>query len=798
MADNNIDQKIQSVVGDTIEDAIKNEEPVEIEVVTEEATISDEPLDIGAEFCGNLAEHMDDSELGRISSTLMEEYENDKSSREEWSRTYVQGLDLLGFKYDDRTRPFRGASGVTHPLLAEAVTQFSSTAFKEMMPSDGPVRTRVIGKESVEVYQQAQRVKEFMNYQITNVMEEYTPELDQMLFYLPLSGSTFKKVYYDAQLGRAVSKFIPAEDLIVPYTASDLDSCERITHVVKQSENDIRKKQVAGFYRDIELSPTTDNPTYNSANIQGKIDQIDGIQQTGESYINTLLEMHVDLDLEGYENQDSAGEPTGIKLPYIVTIDEQSGKVLAIRRNYDEGDELFKKKQYFVHFKFLPGLGFYGFGLIHLIGGLSRTATQALRQLIDAGTLSNLPAGFKARGLRIAETDQPLQPGEFRDVDAPSGEIRAGLMPLPYKEPSQTLFALLGFVVQAGQRFAQIADMQVGDANQGAPVGTTIALLERGSRIMSSIHKRMYYSMHKEFKLLANVIQTYLPPEYPYMVVGGDRSIKQEDFDERVDIIPVADPNIFSMAQRIQLAQTQLQLAMSAPQLHNVKEAYIRMYEALGVHDIDKIMKLEKPEPMSPTMENQKLIDQDKIEAYEGQNHDAHIQAHLVFGLSPVVQLMPQIGVDINKHILQHVSLKAKEAVAQQIEQAERQMGQVAEGTNLEQMTESQIAALEAQFLGEVKQLQAQMSGEGQPDPVIQLKQQELQQRAMKDQAELQFDQTKLGFEQKKLQQKDEIDRARIDSAEDIAQLRANINLQKLDQQAKGPGFQYKKKGGKV
>ena len=798
MADNNIDQKIQSIVGDTIEDAIKNEEPVEIEVVTEEATISDEPLDIGAEFCGNLAEHMDDSELGRISSTLMEEYENDKSSREEWSRTYVQGLDLLGFKYDDRTRPFRGASGVTHPLLAEAVTQFSSTAFKEMMPSDGPVRTRVIGKESVEVYQQAQRVKEFMNYQITNVMEEYTPELDQMLFYLPLSGSTFKKVYYDAQLGRAVSKFIPAEDLIVPYTASDLDSCERITHVVKQSENDIRKKQVAGFYRDIELSPTTDNPTYNSANIQGKIDQIDGIQQTGESYINTLLEMHVDLDLEGYENQDSAGEPTGIKLPYIVTIDEQSGKVLAIRRNYDEGDDLFKKKQYFVHFKFLPGLGFYGFGLIHLIGGLSRTATQALRQLIDAGTLSNLPAGFKARGLRIAETDQPLQPGEFRDVDAPSGEIRAGLMPLPYKEPSQTLFALLGFVVQAGQRFAQIADMQVGDANQGAPVGTTIALLERGSRIMSSIHKRMYYSMHKEFKLLANVIQTYLPPEYPYMVVGGDRSIKQEDFDERVDIIPVADPNIFSMAQRIQLAQTQLQLAMSAPQLHNVKEAYIRMYEALGVHDIDKIMKLEKPEPMSPTMENQKLIDQDKIEAYEGQNHDAHIQAHLVFGLSPVVQLMPQIGVDINKHILQHVSLKAKEAVAQQIEQAERQMGQVAEGTNLEQMTESQIAALEAQFLGEVKQLQAQMSGEGQPDPVIQLKQQELQQRAMKDQAELQFDQTKLGFEQKKLQQKDEIDRARIDSAEDIAQLRANINLQKLDQQAKGPGFQYKKKGGKV
>ena len=796
MAKNNVDQKIQSVVGETIEEAIQNEEPVEIEIVSEEIGIIDEPLNAKDDFYANLAEDMDDSELGRISSDLMGEYENDKSSRDEWSRTYVQGLDLLGFKYDDRTRPFRGASGVTHPLLAEAVTQFSATAFKEMMPSDGPVRTRVIGKESLEVFQQAQRVKEFMNYQITNVMEEYTPELDQMLFYLPLSGSTFKKVYYDGQLDRAVSKFVPAEDLIVPYTATDLDSCERITHVVKQSENDIRKKQVAGFYRDIELNPTAENPTYNAANIQGKIDQLDGVQQTGDSYMITVLEMHVDLDLDGFENKDDKGKETKIKLPYIVTIDEQSGKVLSLRRNYDEDDPLFKKKQYFVHFKFLPGLGFYGFGLIHLIGGLSRTATQALRQLIDAGTLANLPAGFKTRGLRIADNDTPLQPGEFRDVDAPSGAIREGLMPLPYKEPSVTLFNLLGFVVQAGQRFAQVADMQVGDANQAAPVGTTIALLERGSRIMSSIHKRMYYSMQKEFKLLANVIQTCLPDEYPYAVVGGDRSIKQSDFDERVDIIPVADPNIFSMAQRIQLAQTQLQLATSAPQLHNVKEAYIRMYEALGVHDIDKIMKLEKPEPMSPTHENQKLIDQDRIEAYEGQNHDAHIQAHLVFGLSPIVQLMPQIAIDLNKHILQHVTLKAKEAVSGQIEQAEQQMGQVAEGENLEEMTESQIATLEAQFMQEVKELQSQLSGEGEPDPIIALKQQELQQRAMKDQAELQFDQTKLGFEQQKLQQKDEIDRARIDSSEDIAQLRANVNLNKFKKDSKGPGFQYIKNGG--
>ncbi len=791
MADNNIDQKIQSVVGETIEEAIQNEEPVEIEVVTEETIISDEP-EMDQDFYGNLAEDMDDGDLGVIASDLMGDYENDRASREEWAHTYTQGLDLLGVKFQERTRPFRGASSVTHPLLAEAVTQFSSTAFKEMMPSDGPVRTRVVGKESVEVYQQSQRVKEFMNYNITQVMEEYTPELDQMLFYLPLSGSTFKKVYYDGQLGRAVSKFVPAEDLVVPYTASDLDSCERVTHVVKLSENDVRKKQVAGFYRDIDITPSPpDTPTYSTGNIKDAINNLDGLQPTGESETVSILEFHVNLDLIGYEDKQG-DEETGIKLPYIVTLEESSGKVLSIRRNYDEDDPLFKKKQYFVHYKFLPGLGFYGFGLIHLIGGLSRTATQALRQLIDAGTLANLPAGFKTRGLRIADNDDPLQPGEFRDVDAPSGAIREGLMPLPYKEPSQTLFGLLGFVVDAGQRFAQIADMQVGDANQGAPVGTTIALLERGSRIMSSIHKRMYYAMQKEFKLLANVIQSYLPDEYPYAVVGGDRSIKQTDFDERVDIIPVADPNIFSMAQRIQLAQTQLQLATSAPQLHNVKEAYIRMYEALGVSDIDKIMKLEKPEPMSPSMENRKLIEEDKIEAYEGQNHDAHIQAHILFGLSPIVQLMPQIGVELNKHILQHVTIKAKEAVAMQIEQAEQQMGQVAEGGNLEDMAQAQIATLEAQFMGEVQQLQAQMSGSGQPDPVIQLKQQELQQRAMNDQAKLQFDQAKLGFEQQKLQQKDAIDNARIDSQEDIAQLRANINLKKLDAQGKGPGFQYK------
>ena len=771
----NIDKKIDAVVGEAIEDAIEKEEPVEIEIVSEEVTVSDEPP---IEFAANLAETIEENELQNISSDLMGEYDSDKASREEWEKTYSQGLDLLGFKYAERSEPFQGASNVSHPLLAEAVTQFSSTAYKELMPASGPVRTYVVGEETQEKYMQSQRVKDFMNYQITNVMQEYTPELDQMLFYLPLSGSTFKKVYYDAQLGRAVSKFIPAEDLVVPYSATDIETCERITHRVQMTENEVRKKQVSGFYRDIELQPYDDTTTYSAYDVKDKIDRLEGVEPTGEGMMMSLLEFHVNLDLIGYEDKNGE-ENSGIKIPYIVTIDEGTRKVLSIRRNFKEGDSNYTKQEYFVHFKFLQGLGFYGFGLVHLIGGLSRSATQALRQLLDSGTLSNLPAGFKARGLRIRDDDSPLQPGEFRDVDAPGGAIRDGLMPLPYKEPSQTLFALLGVVVQAGQRFAQIADMQVGDANQGAPVGTTIALLERGSRIMSSIHKRIYYSMKKEFRLLADVIKTYLPPEYPYAVIGGNRMIKSDDFDDTIDVIPVADPNMFSMAQRIQLAQTQLQLATSAPQLHNIKEAYRRMYEALGVADIDKIMKLDKPEPMSPTMEHQRLLDLDKIEAYEGQNHDAHIQAHLLFGLSPIVQAQPALAIDLNKHLMQHISLKARETVDAQIMAAERQMGQ--EAQNVDELKVSQIAALEAQFLGELQQMQAQMSGAGKPDPVIALKEKELQMRAMKDQADAQFDFSKLNLEQQKLAQKEKTDQARIQSQEDIAQLRANINLQKLD-----------------
>ena len=774
MAENNIDKRIDAVVGEALEDAIENETPIDIEIVSEETTVSTEPLDVDQDFYDNLADNMEDDQLNRLSSQLIEDYENDKSSRDDWSRSYTRGLDLLGFKYEERSKPFQGASSVNHPLLAEAVTQFSATAYKEMMPSDGPVRTRIMGKETQEKYEQSQRVKEFMNYQITTVMEEYTPELDQMLFYLPLSGSTFKKVYYDAQLERAVSKFIPAEDLVVPYTASDLDSCERITHVVKQSENDIRKKQAAGFYSDIALStPSPEDATYSSNDVKDKINQLDGVQPTGESYDYTLLEIHVDLDLDEFNDTVDDSEKR-IKVPYIVTIDEQSRKVLSIRRNYDEDDETKKKKQYFVHYKFLPGLGFYGFGLIHLIGGLTRTATQALRQLIDAGTLSNLPAGFKARGLRIRDDDSPLQPGEFRDVDAPGGAIRDGLMPLPYKEPSQTLFALLGFVVQAGQRFASIADMQVGDGNQNAPVGTTIALLERGSKIMSAIHKRCYYSQRKEFKLLYKVFADYLPETYPYSVEGADRTIKAEDFDGSLDVLPVADPNIFSTAQRVTLAQTELQLAQSAPDLHNMKEAYRRMYEALGIKDVDEILRKDTPvAPKDPATEHADLLDGNLMRAYEGQDHDAHIQNHLLFGTNQMILSNPPMAMKLQKHILEHVSLKAKEQTAFLVSQ-----GQVQE----DQMDQV-IARLEAQFMGELKQLSQQLSGGGQPDPAIQLKQQELQQDAMKDQMDSQRDQARIQLDAEKLRQKTAIDQARIKKDYDIADKRAEVQYDKMTTQ---------------
>ena len=705
------------------------------------------------EFYMNLAENMDDSQLAEVSNQLLEEYESNKSSRRDWEEAYSKGLELLGFNYEERTEPFAGATGVTHPLLAEAATQFQAQAFNELLPASGPVRTDVMGAVTKQKEDQSQRVRQFMNYYITNVMEEYTPELDQMLFYLPLAGSTFKKVYYDSGLDRAVSKFVAAEHLVVPYEANDLETCPNITHVVRMSMNDLRKKQIAGFYRDIDVLPSQ----AESSSLIEEIDKIDGVTPSNVDYDCTLLECHADLDLAGHEDKDAEGEETGIRLPYIVTISQDNGKILSIRRNYEENDPTYKKIQYFVHYKFLPGFGFYGLGLIHTIGGLSRTATAALRQLIDAGTLSNLPAGFKARGLRIRDDENPLQPGEFRDVDAPGGAIRDSLMPLPFKGPDSTLFQLLGFVVQAGQRFATITDLKVGDGNQAAAVGTTIAMMEQGSRVMSAVHKRLHYAMRIEFKLLSRVMSVYLPQEYPYTVQGDDQMVFAQDFDDRVDIVPISDPNIFSQAQRITLAQTEIQLAMQAPEIHNMYEVYRRMYEALNVRDIDKILippSTTEEVPKDSAQENIDTFSGTVLKAFEGQDHQAHIMAHMVYGATPMVAQLPRIAMDLQKHIMEHVQIQATEQAMETFQQQT--------GGPPQMQGDLVFEALKAQFIAEgmknLKAINAQVTGadQQQPDPVVALKQQELQLRAQKDQADTAIDQAELNLETQKTARKAE------------------------------------------
>ena len=725
-----------------------------------------------SDFYSNLAEKIDEQDLARLADELTQKFKEDKGTREDWAKSYTDGLELLGFNYTEQTRPFKGASGVTHPLLAESVTQFQAQAIKELLPPNGPVRTQVVGASSPEVNAQAERVQEFMNYQITNVMEDYTPEMDQMLFYLALAGSSFKKVYFDAQMNRAVAKFVPAEDLVVPYGATDLESCDRVSQIIRMSENELRKKQVIGFYRDVEVFPTN----AEQSDIQETYNKLDGVKGMGNDEEMTLIELHCDLDLIGYEDKDESGEETGIKLPYIVTIDEGSGKVLSIYRNYREDDVLKKKKQYFVHYKFLPGLGFYGFGLIHMIGGLSRTATQALRQLLDAGTLANLPAGFKTRGLRIRDDDQPLQPGEFRDVDSPGGMIREAIMNLPYKEPSQTLFALMGFCVDAGRRFAAIADLQIGEGNQNAAVGTTVALLERGTQVMSAIHKRLHYAQKIEFRLLGEVFRDFLPPSYPYKVVGAEREIKTEDFSDDVDIIPVSNPNIHSSAQRIAIAQQELQLAMAAPQIHNIREAYRRMYEALGVREIDNLLiPQQEPLAMDPAMENSQALSLNELKAFPGQDHDAHIQAHLIFGSSPMVMAQPQAATELQKHILEHISIKAKEIATAELEGYPPGMNE----EQLQVQLNARMAQLIAQFMGELKQASAQLSGQGGPDPLVQLKQQELQLRAQKDQADAQAEAQRIALEQERIKRNDQNVQKKINSSEDIAELRARVNIEK-------------------
>ena len=713
----------EDILETEVEDSPGGTSELAVEVEDEEPIQEERPQD---DFNANLAENMDERVLKDMARELTQEYKKDKLSRKEWEDAYIKGLDLLGTRFQEVTKPFKGASGVTHPLLAESVTQFQAQAYKELVPSDGPVRTQVVGLQTQQTEQQAERVKDYMNYLLMEEMEEYTTDMDQMLFYLPLSGSTFKKVYYDAMLDRPVSKFIPAEDLVVPYYASDLKDCERITHVIKMTQNEVIKKQAAGFYRDIELIESDSEPD----DVQKKLNQLEGIKRTGDDYLHTILEMHVDLNLDDYENFDDKAKK--IKIPYIVTVDEGSGEILSIYRNYRPDDISYSRIEYFVHYKFLPGLGFYGFGLTHMIGGLSQAATQSLRQLIDAGTLKNLPAGFKSRGIRVRDDDQPIQPGEFRDVDAPGGNIRDQFFNLPFTEPSVTLYNLLGFVVQAGQKFAAITDSNIGNDVQNRAVGTTIALMERGSRVMSGVHKRCYYAMRLEFKILARICGESLPPEYPYDVYGGPRTIKAQDFDQRVDILPVADPNIMSMAQRVTLAQTQLQIASSNPGMHNLHEAYRRVYEALGTKQIEALLKPppKQPEPLDPAKENARALQMRLLTVFEFQDHDAHLQAHMAFMQSRMVQINPQVYALLQSHISDHISYKAKAEVSQMIMQ-NPEMAQMAQQDpqQFQIMFDAEVAKVAARITQEL--VQSESAAQNKEDPLVKLKQQEIDLRAM-------------------------------------------------------------------
>jgi len=752
------------------------------------------PEEIEVDFYENLAEVIDDADLRSLKNDLMSNIDSDKESRSDWEKTYKDGLEYLGMKYEERSQPFEGASGVMHPLLAESVTQFQAQAYNELLPSQGPVKTQVLGMTTPETEQQAARVQEFMNYQLMQVMREYDSETDQMLFYLPLSGSAFRKVYYDQNLGRAVSKFIPSEDLIVPYGATDLHSATRITHVLNMSMNEIRKLQQIGFYRDVELNNSGVNEVDD---IQEEIDELQGVKPNyDDDETCQVYESHTELDIEGFEDMNAEGEETGIKLPYIVTI--ANGKILSIRRNYKEDDQLKQRINYFVHYKFLPGLGFYGFGLTHMIGGLSKAATSILRQLIDAGTLSNLPAGFKARGIRIRNDDQPLQPGEFRDMDAPGGSLRDAFVPLPFKEPSQTLLSLLGILVDSGRRFASIADMQVGDSNQNAPVGTTVALLERGTRVMSAIHKRLHSSQRIEFEILAKVFAEYLPPAYPYSTANGNQTIKALDFDSRVDVLPISDPNTFSMSQRVMMAQEMLRTVQSNPEIHGptgIYEAYRRMYSSMGVQDIEKLLPPPpKPQPMDPANENAMLIAGKPAQAFAGQDHDAHINTHVSLYGTVTAQTNPVVLSLIQSHIYQHVSFRASEIVDEQNAQNpefQNMMQQIQQlppevsmqyQQQLQQSVARDVAAVVSQLMEQINSIF--MPPPPQPDPLVQLRGKELDIKSDDVQRKREEFAQRQQFDSMKAMQGNQLAEQRLAIQQDIAKMKDNIARERMDQSA--------------
>lgn len=718
-------------------------------------------------FGANLAEFMDDPDLGVLADELVGLYEEDRTSRKDWEDTYIDGLTLLGVKIEDRTTPFDGASGVTHPILSEATIRFVSQAMMEIFPASGPVKTQVLGRHSEEKINQAERVQNYMNYLLTEEMEDYRSSTEQLLFKTSLAGSGFRKIYYEQSYDRPESIFIPAEDFVVSYGVTDLSSSTRHTHVMRKTDNFVRKMQVNGFYKDVDLGESTGD----TDDVQTKYDDLTGVTEVTQGGLRTILEVHTELDLEGFEDKAENGEPTGVALPYVITIDYQTNTILGIRRNFEEADPLKRARQHFVHYKFQPGLGFYGFGLIHLIGSIAKSSTSILRQLIDAGTLSNLPAGFKARGLRIKGDDRPIEPGEFRDIDVPGGAIKDNILPLPFKEPSPTLANLMNMLVDEGRRFASIADLNIGEGNQQAPVGTTLALIERSMKVMSAVHARLHNSLRREFKLLSNIIRDTIT-EYPYEI-GEDPLILQSDFDDKVDIIPVSDPNATSFAQRMMQQQAALQTAAQAPQLYDMRKLHKQFLDTTGIQDVDNIL----PDPtevpaFDPVSENARAMSGAAIKVFAYQDHDSHLAAHSSLLQDPSMKQNPMakaITASLSAHISEHLAHKyrneAEEMLGQSLPPLDRE---AKDGMSPEQ---------EASLAPQVSQVAAQMTGKAQQQAVLE------QQMAAAQDPVIQQQQAELQIEQAKIQQKAQ--EAQMDAQIEIqkAQMRNTLEEKRLEQQ---------------
>jgi hypothetical protein len=749
---------------------IEIEDPESVSIGMDDIEIDLKPQKETADtFDANLAEYMDDKDLAMLSSELIDDFDKDTQDRKDWIRTYVEGLKLLGLKYEERTEPWQGACGVFHPMLTESVVRFQSEGISETFPAMGPVKTKIIGKDTPEAEDSAARVQEDMNYQLTEVMVEYRPEHEKMLWNLPLAGSAFKKVYYDPSKGRQAAVFIPAEDIVVPYGATSLETAERVTHVMRKTENEILRLQNAGFYADVELG----EPGYELDDIEKQKAEENGMSATQDDRYR-ILEMHVDLDLPGFEHTNKKGKPTGIALPYVVTLEKQTGTVLAIRRNWYEDDELQLKRQHFVHYQYIPGFGFYGYGLIHLIGGYAKSATMLIRQLVDAGTLSNLPGGLKSRGLRIKGDDTPIQPGEFRDVDVPSGSIRDNILPLPYKEPSQVLFALFQNIVEEGRAFASSGDMNVSDMSAQAPVGTTLALLERTLKVMGAVQARMHFTMKQEFKLLKVIIADYAPEDYDYEPVEGSRAARKSDY-EQVDVIPVSDPNAATMAQKIVQYQAVMQLAQQAPQLYDLALLHRQMIEVLGVKNANKLVKTEDDAiPVDPVSENQALLTMKPVKAFMEQNHQAHIAVHMSAIQDPKIQqlmamnpMAQQIMAAAMAHINEHIAFEYRKQVEMTMGitlPSEDQNKQVA--PELADKIAVMAAQASTQLLQQNQQEAQQQKAQQQiQDPIVQMQMQELQIK----QGELQLKQQKQQIDAAAKADQIRVEEARIAAQKEIA-----------------------------